>query len=555
MRGLTLPLVLLAALTFLVGLGRGAITDSDEAFYAEAAREMVASGDWITPTFNGEPRFQKPILYYWLTAGTYLVTGPTEAAARLWAALSGVGLVLVTAACTRRWFDDGTAFLAGAIVATAFGYYTIGRMALPDLPLTFCITLAIWAALVAILDEHRRPRPWVLLSAFAMALGFLTKGPVGLVIPALVVVPVALVERRSLNLRASDVLLAALLFAVVALPWYFVMYARHGTAYMESFFVGDNLERFATDRFNDPRAWWFYIPVVLGGLLPWTPLALTWARAVRDFLARRGDIGTLDLRLLLWAALPLLFYSLSVGKQPRYILPVLPPLAILLASSILERTRDWRSLDGARVRPRRPLSMTLGAVGSGGLLVALGVLLWRAEPLLIHVTPAFTSAAAAVIALAGLSVLVVGLSPQWRMLPAVLALAAALGFPALQFGAISGSGDDTVQQVARQVVLARQAGEQVATFHVFVRNLVFYTHVHTIDLVNDDQFANFMAQADRVIVVAPAPVVDRLERERQVPVRRLAGVRYFNTAAVRVRTLLWPDVDRDITEVVVVTNR
>src|SRR5690606_32149521 len=126
-RGLTLPLVLLAALTFLVGLGRGAITDSDEAFYAEAAREMVASGDWITPTFNGEPRFQKPILYYWLTAGTYLVTGPTESAARLWAALSGVGLVLVTAACARRWFDEGTALLAGAIVATAFGYYAIGR--------------------------------------------------------------------------------------------------------------------------------------------------------------------------------------------------------------------------------------------------------------------------------------------------------------------------------------------------------------------------------------------------------------------------------------------
>lgn len=555
MRGLTLPLVLLAALTFLVGLGRGAITDSDEAFYAEAAREMVASGDWITPHFNAEPRFQKPILYYWLTSSTYLVTGPTEAAARLWAALSGVGLVLVTAACARRWFDDGTALLAGAIVATSFGYYSIGRLALPDLPLTFCITLGIWAALVAILDVRHDARPWVLLSAAALALGFLMKGPVGVVIPALVVVPIALVERRSLNLRLSDVVLGGVLFAVIALPWYAVMYAQHGAAYLESFFVGDNLERFATDRFNDPRAWWFYLPVVFGGLLPWTPFTLTWARPVRDFLLRRRDIGTLDLRLLLWAVLPVLFYSISVGKQPRYVLPVLPPLAMLLAASILERTRDWRSLDGARVRPRRPLSVTLGAIGSGGLLILLAVLLWRAKPLLIHVAPVFTSVSAVVIGLAGLAVVVVGLSPQWRMVPAVLAVGAAVSFPALQFGAISGSGDDTVQQVARQVLAARTGHEPVATYHVFVRNLVFYTHVPTVDLFNEDMFADFMASPERVIAVAPADAVDRLERERHVSLRRLAEVRYFNTAAVRVRTLLWPDLDRDITSVLVVANR
>ena len=98
MHRITLPLLLLAALTFFAGLGRGAITDSDEAFYAESSREMVASGDWITPHYNYEPRFQKPVLYYWLTSATYLVTGASEMGARLWAALAGVGLVLVTAA-------------------------------------------------------------------------------------------------------------------------------------------------------------------------------------------------------------------------------------------------------------------------------------------------------------------------------------------------------------------------------------------------------------------------------------------------------------------------
>lgn len=174
MHRITLPLLLLAALTFLAGLGRGAVTDADEAFYAESSREMVLSGDWVTPHYNYQPRFQKPILYYWLTSVTYLVFGPTEFAARLWAALAGFGLVLVTAACGRRWYDETTGLLAGAIVATNFGYVSIGRMALPDLPLTFCITLSIWAAFVSTLESERSARTFVVLAALGLGLGFLS---------------------------------------------------------------------------------------------------------------------------------------------------------------------------------------------------------------------------------------------------------------------------------------------------------------------------------------------------------------------------------------------
>lgn len=555
MRGLTLPLVLLAALTFLVGLGRGAITDADEAFYAEAAREMVASGDVLTPHFNFEPRFQKPILYYWLTAGTYLVTGPAEGSARLWAALSGIGLVLITAACARRWFDDGVGLLAGAIVATSFGYYAIGRMALPDLPLTFFITLAIWAAWVTLLEVDRGRTPWVLLSALAMGLGFLTKGPVGVVLPVLVVVPVVLLERRRLDLTFQHLVLGALVFTAVALPWYGLMWLRHGDAYLEGFFVGDNFERFATDRFNEPRPWWFYLPVVAGGLLPWAPLALVWWSPVWRFLTRRRDVETLELRLILWAMLPLVFYSLSVGKQPRYVLPVLPPLAILLASSVLERTRDWRSLDGARVRVRRPMSIAVGAVVAGGLLMALAALLWRAEPLLINVATGYTRASAMVIGLAGVAVAVVGASGAWRQTPVVLALAAAITFPTLQYGALSGSGDGTVEQVARVVVAERQSNEPVGTHDVFVRNLVFYAHVPTTDIATPEHLRDFLSQDQRVLAVATADAVDAIEQHGGPQVRRLAEFRYFDEAGIRMRTLLWPDPATDVVRVVVITNR
>lgn len=555
MHRITLPLLLLAAVTFFAGLGRGAITDSDEAFYADSAREMVSSGDWVTPYYNYEPRFQKPVLYYWLTAAASLVLGDSEMAARLWAAMAGLGLVLVTAAAGRRWYDESTGLLAGAIVATNFGYFSIGRMALPDLPLAFCITLAIWAALVATLEHERSPRKFVVLAALALGLGFLTKGPVGLIIPVIVIVPVLMIERRSIALTPSDLLLGFVVMIAVAVPWYVVMWFRHGNEYLQGFFIGDNFDRFATDRFNDPRPWWFYFPIVAGGLLPWTPLALVWMGPLTQWVRRRRDLSTIDLRLLLWAALPLAFYSLSVGKQPRYILPVLPPLALLLASSIVERTQEWRGFDGARSRPRRATGIVVGSLLSGAFFVALGGLLYRVQPLLINVAPIFTQVAAGIIAASGLLIGLFAISSHWRTAPVVIALAAAVSLPALQYGGWSSGGDDTIRQMARLVQQQRTAHEAVGTYQVFVRNLVFYAHTRTTDIITDEQAAQFLAQAGRTLMVAPADVVDRIERERGLTLVRIAELPYFNEAGVRVRTLLWPDAARDLTRIVLVANR
>ena len=555
MHRITLPLLLLAALTFFAGLGRGAITDSDEAFYAESSREMVASGDWVTPYYNYEPRFQKPVLYYWLTSATYLATGATETGARLWAALAGVGLVLVTAACGRRWYDETTGLLAAAIVATNFGYFSIGRMALPDLPLTFCITLAIWAALVSTLEQERSTRKFVILAALGLGLGFLMKGPVGIIIPALVIVPVLMIERRSIGLNPADLVMGFLIMLAVALPWYVVMWARHGNEYLQSFFIGDNLERFATYRFNDPRPWWFYLPVVAGGLLPWTPLALVWLGPITQFIRGKRSVGTIDVRLLLWSALPLAFYSLSIGKQPRYVLPVLPPLALLLASSIVERTQEWRGLHGVRSMPKRARPVIVGSLASGLFIVTLAVLLYRAQPLLINVQWVYTAVAAIVIALAGVLVIMTAVSKNWRNAPIVIALASAVTLPAIQYGGLSSGGDDTVRQMARLVQENRTAGEPVGTMGVFVRNLVFYSGIRTTDVITDEQARDFLSQADRALMVVPADTMDRLEHEQGLKVRRLAELSYFNEAGIRVRTLLRPDISRDLTRVVLVANR
>ena len=248
----------LAALTFLSGLGCQAITDADEAYYAEASREMLASGDWLTPRFNFADRWQKPVLYYWLTAATYAVAGVTESAARLWSALSGLALTLTTWAVARRWrVTPDAAWLAGAIVATSFGYFAMARSALPDLPLALLVTATIAGGPSGNRRTSAAMRWWILAGAAAGA-GFLMKGPVALAVPAVVLLPIWWLERRTTRLSWSGIFAAAATSALVGLPWYVAMFATHGMPYLESFFLTDNLERFTTSRFNEPRPLWFY---------------------------------------------------------------------------------------------------------------------------------------------------------------------------------------------------------------------------------------------------------------------------------------------------------
>jgi 4-amino-4-deoxy-L-arabinose transferase-like glycosyltransferase len=187
-----LILGLVCFLTFFAGLGRGAIGDSDEAFYAEASREMVVSGDWLTPYYNYELRFQKPILFYWLVSMAYKAAGVGEAAARFPAALAGFGIAIITYLAGRRWFDAGTGFFAASVVATSFGYFSIGRLSLPDLPLAFFIAAATWglvegigSPLATATTSVSRRRMWLAFAGVTMGLGLLAKGPVGVALPVL----------------------------------------------------------------------------------------------------------------------------------------------------------------------------------------------------------------------------------------------------------------------------------------------------------------------------------------------------------------------------------
>ncbi len=553
-------LVGICALTFFVGLDRPALTDSDEAFYAESAREMIERGDWLTPYYNGEPRFDKPVLYYWLVAASYAAAGSSPGAARFPAALAGVGLVLVTFFCARRWYDEPTALLAGLIAATSAGIVAMARQALPDLPLAFFVTLSTWAALVALLDDPRRqPGPgerrfWLLLAGLAAGGAFLVKGPVGPALAAVVVLPLLAIEwRRSgglfLRVTTVDLALAAAVFLLAALPWYVAMAAEHGAGYLERFFLAENLERFATDRYNAPRPAWYYLPIVAGGLLPWTPFMVLWVPALRRAWRRRA-LDSCALRLAVWTGAPLAFYTLSVGKQPRYILPLLTPLVILLARAMVRALGD---------SPAFRKTFVAGGVAAGALVLLIGGLIYRARPLLFEWSPAVTLGVPAVILLAGSAILAASLA-AWRDasraagIPALVAAAAVVLAVGAHLVVLASPGPAPVERIAAMLDAARDVDDPYGRHRVFDRNLVYYTRTPHVELPVPQAVRDFLRSSGRVLCVLRAEDAARFQRDG-LRLQRLGEVRYLNTGSLNLRTLLDPDPELHLQRVVLVANR
>lgn len=557
-------LVGLAFLTFFVGLGRPAITDSNEAFYAQAGREMIETGDWITPRYNGEYRFEKPVLFYWLVALAYLPAGAGELAARAPSALAGLGLVLIVFACARRWYDDDTALLAGAITATSFGYVAAARQALPDLALACFITAATWAALEALVVSRPagvRRRGWLVAAGVALAAAFLTKGPVGVVLPALAVGPPA-VRRCIAGARSGDGgrgrlprlageagVLAAVCLALT-LPWFAAMTAAHGTAYLDRFFVDENVGRFATDRYqNDPRPFWFYLPIVVVGLLPWSPLMLVFWRPVRAVLAGARRIGRTEVLLGLWALVPLVFYSISVGKQPHYVLPVLPPLAILLARALSQALARQAGAGTGRDR-----LVALGGTASGVILLLFGTALARAGVLLSAGPPASIRIASMLIAIAGAAVVPAALFLRQRHLPAAVAVAAVVTTLGLQYSILSRAEPEPVERMAALVRAAGAGDTAYGRYGVFVRNLVYYTGRPHVELTTAEQLRAFLDSPEPVLCVLREADLE-LARADGAAAYELARVAYLDIGGLQLLTVLRPDPATHLQTVVLVTNR
>jgi 4-amino-4-deoxy-L-arabinose transferase-like glycosyltransferase len=356
-RAVLLIVIVAATAPYVVGLGESSLWDANEAFYAETPREMLASGDFVNPTFNFQPRFNKPVLPYWIVAASYHVLGTSELAERLPIALGG--LVLIATAfglgCLVRSREAG--LLAAIVLATSPRFLMFARRIVIDVHVAMFagLTLLFFALAEARPDRRRR---YLVLMYLSAALGTLTKGPVAILLPGLVFLIYLAMEGRLADVRNLMLPTGALIGAAVVLPWYVIVYMQHGWQYIVSFLVGENLLRYAETVGVQNRGLFFYPPVMLGDLFPWSvflPVALLAAVPRWSHLAPPpADAVTpgRTIRLLaLWIAVIVVFFSLSRTKQDLYILPIVPAEAALIGGLLaagLDRAPSPDAIDTLR---------------------------------------------------------------------------------------------------------------------------------------------------------------------------------------------------------------
>ena len=331
-------LAILAAVTWFAKLDVRKLQHPDEGRYAEIAREMVASGDWVTPRLNGIKYFEKPPLQYWLTAASFEALELDEWTARLPGALAGFVTVLVVAYAGAVVASPAIGAYAATALAGCVWPFGISHMVTLDALLTFWLALALAAFLVA--QHHRadarRQRAWMLVAWAATAGGVMTKGLVALLIPFCTLVIHTLVtgDRRPWSRLALGPGLAV--FLLLAAPWFVIVSARN-PEFARFFFIHEHFERFLTTEHRRTGAWWYFLPMLALGLLPWTGVMLFGLR--QNWRSESGTQAFAWQRFcLIWSAFVLVFFSISGSKLPSYILPIFPAAALVIGAT-LDRMR------------------------------------------------------------------------------------------------------------------------------------------------------------------------------------------------------------------------
>lgn len=450
----TVFLALVAALWFGFLELRG-LYFPDEGRYAEIPREMVATGDWITPRLNAIPYFEKPPLQYWATAAVFAVGGEDEWTARLAPALAGFLAVLAIGATARRLYSRRAGWMAAALLASSCGYFLANQFVTLDVMLTSLLTCALCAFLLAQRDDASASatRRWMTCAWLACALAFLAKGAIALVLPGLAVAAYLVATRDIHLLGRLHPVRGLLLFALVVAPWLMAVEARN-PGFLHFFFITEHWERFTQPSHQRTGPWWYFLPIGAVFLLPWLPALVTAIAARRG--PRAHDSGrhfAPETFAACWAVAVVAFFSLSSSKLPPYILPALPAIALAAAPSLARR---WSGTV-------RTTAWTLVASGAAGTALALAAGRWIEVGALREVyaaTAGWMAGGMAVLAVTG----VVALVLTRRRPVAALACLVVGGMLGCQVAAVTAHRIDAYFS-AERLIEALSGGEARRPFH------------------------------------------------------------------------------------------
>jgi 4-amino-4-deoxy-L-arabinose transferase-like glycosyltransferase len=454
--------VVLALAALVWGIGAYPLLEPDEGRNAEVMRELAVGGPRWLPRLNGLPYVDKPILYYAAGAVSLAAFGTNETAARLPSLLFTLATLALVAWFARATIGRGAAGPAVAVAAAAPFTLAYSRTVICDSATAFWMT----GAIVAFHQAIERPRDgggggwWTVVGWVAIGLGLLTKGPVALAVPLIVMIPYAVWRRRP-----SAVLDPTGMFATLAivLPWLFAI-SRDVPDFLHYVLFVETGDRVLTNALGRAEPWWYFLPILLGAALPWSIAALgTVPAGVRAWRERRRE--PLFVLLALWIVAPLVLFSLSRSKRPQYVLPLVPPIALLLAAW-------WR----------RGASRQLGMRLAGGSLVVLGIVLLGLAPRISGWVPATPAVAAAIpgaarwlggVALAGgLGAWLLARRDEWA-LPALVLPVSAIPVVALPLMSAIGASRSS-KAVAEAVRPLLTAKTEVVAVETYPLSLPFY---------------------------------------------------------------------------------
>ena len=473
-------LALIFGLLFGFRLGSYPLGNPDEGRYAEIPREMVASGDWVTPRLNGVNYFEKPPLMYWATAVALKVAGPSEWSMRAMPVLFALGGLLLTYAAARRLYGRDAGLASAAVLGTSLLYFTIAHIILLDMAVSVLMSATLFCFILGVNEPPGTRRRWLFYGLYASAaLATLTKGLIGVLVTGAVMFLWLLIFNQWKRLRPLHLPTGLLLFLAIAAPWH-ILAAQHNETWAHRYFIFEHWQRFTTPAASRPGPWYYYIGIILAGLIPWVGFLGPAVRdGVRGGWAARGKNANAWF-LLTWVGFISLFFTKSHSKLPPYILPVFPALAVLIGAWLAKINRAG---EAARLR----FGLGVFSFVCGLLAVALAMVVLR--PALVRMDAsqalalrpyAFTMAGVLLLGgiftpwlakIRGVSVAVTGIMMTMIWFFAVLQFAAPY---------ISKVG---TKELALQVKAAVKPGDRVMHYHEFFHDFTFYAG-RVVDLVD-----------------------------------------------------------------------
>jgi len=508
-----LILTLFFGLLLAFRLGSYELGNPDEGRYAEIPREMVAANDYVTPRLDGVNYFEKPPFVYWCVAACLKLFGPSEWSMRVTPALFSLIGILATYAAARRIHGRNAGIAAAVVLGTSLLYFALSRILILDMVVSVLMSTALFCFILGIREPAGQKRRWLFYGLYASAaLATLSKGLIGVLVPGAVMFFWLLLLNQWHRLRPFYLPTGALLFLAIAAPWHLLAAARNET-WAEFYFIHEHWVRFTTTQHGRYQPIWFFIPIVLAGLIPW--IGFLWQalkESVSGGWAKRKENA--DAWFFIgWAVFIFLFFSKSQSKLIPYILPVFPPLAVLIGAFLARR---WNDATAETLKPGlRAFSFVCGLLGAALCFIMLKQGVVRMSPEQMHALRPIAFILAAILFAGG--VIVPWLAARRGVKAALISMTATI---VLFFGVLTVAAPSIqkpgTKELARIFKEKSTPADRVYHYHGFFHDFTFYSgqlvglinYQDELELVNDAaarQSGRFITDAEfRIQWASPA---------------------------------------------------